>query len=54
MCGLPTCRTSRQDDLGEEPPQEDEGAVTMNTKPVYLTAEGLEKLKVLLEGEGPK
>jgi len=31
-----------------EDPQEDEGAVSMNNKPVYLTAEGLEKLKVEL------
>ena len=31
-----------------EAPQEDEGARAMNTKPVYLTAEGLAKLKAEL------
>ena len=39
----------RPTSLHREAPQEDEGTDTiMNTKPVYLTAEGLEKLKAEL------
>ena len=45
---MPACRTPRQDDPTAGPPQEDEGVLPMTPKPVYLTAEGLEKLKAEL------